>query len=379
MSDFFYLDHHTVSRPFPEVMEKLGRLSKEYWASASSSHFLGQQQIYLLEKSLESLTKQLGLLQENGVFWTTTGQDALYEVFWAVYAAYARETGKTLFLISEASEKKFWRVKKQFEELGCSFKTIPVNAKGQISLEALEEAITPKAALVSLSWAEGLTGVLEPIEDLAAICKKKGVLFHVDASYVVGKMFFRFADMDVDFLTFDLSVMHGPRESGLILCRQESLYPSFKVRKNEINTALFSAVAHTFEMLEEKFEQYCMEVARLRDLFEEKIIDSCPGAVLLCQNMDRLPSCSVIAFPPLIAEALAFVLNAKGVYIPWGAGKFPPLEEVLRVKGVSKEYARSALSFCFSYEITEQEIEDIVAVIVEVFGHLYQCAGKYIR
>ncbi len=376
MMDSLYFDNHTASKPFPEVLEKFSRFSKEYWASSASPHFLGQQQIYPLQKSVESVFRELGAEDQDEIFFTSSGEEALYQVFLTAYFQRAKESGKTLFLITETEETKALAVCKQLEALGCSFKILPVNSKGQITRETLESAITPRTALFSLSWANGLTGVLQPIADLAEVCKKRGVLFHLDASYVWGKSFFRFQDLGVDFLTLDGSVMHSLKETGLVLSKAGlSAKPLIPGKVGE-STSKVAAFTKAIEMLQEKFEFYCMEMARLRDRFEQEICNLCVGAQIVFKNTDRLSVSSVIAFPPIFAESFLFLLNTKGVYATCGGGKFPSLSRVLGASGVSEEISHSALSFSLSYDMEEEDVDRAIKIIVECFKQLKECAGE---
>ena len=375
MTDSLYFDNHTATRPFPEVLEKFFRFSKEYWASSSSPHFLGQQQIYPLQKNIETLFSLLGAQDQDQLFFTSGGAQSIYQVFLTTYMQRARETGKTLFLVSETEEARVLSMCKQLELLGCSFKTLAVNAKGQVTSEVLESAITPRTALVSLSWANGLTGVLQPIADLAEVCKKKEVLLHVDASYVFGKSFFRFQDLGVDFLTLDGSAIHAPKDTGLTLAKAgfgaEPLVPG----KEELSTPAIAAFTKALEMMQEKFEHYCMEVARLRDRFEQGVTKACPTSQILFKEADRLPTTSVIAFPPIFSESLLFLLNTKGIYASIGDGKFQPLPLVLKATGLDEKIASSALSFCLPYDMTEEDIDRSIEIIAECVKQLQAVAG----
>jgi cysteine desulfurase len=370
--DFLYLDNHTATKSFPEVLEHFFRLSKEYWASPASPHFLGQQQIYPLQKSVEYFFQELGAGDLDELFFTDSGAEAIEKIFSMVYLQRSRETGKTLFLVPQTSEKVFVAACKQLESLGCSCKLIPVNHKGQVTPEALEAAITPRTALVSLSWAQGLTGVLHPIEDLAEVCRRKDVLLHVDGSYVLGKLFFCMKDLGLDFFSLDGSLIHALKDVGLFFVK--SGFPQVLKERQE-SIAKIAAFSKAVGMIQEKFELYCMEIARLRDLLEKKISLGWSEAVVLFKEADRLPTCSVIAFPPICAESLLFLLNTKGIYVSCGGGKFPPLWEVLVASHVPLALARSALSFCLSYDMTEQDIDRIALGVLDCLSILKKCAG----
>ena len=375
MIDSLYFDNHTATKPFPEVQEKFFRFSREYWAEPTSLHFLGQQQLYPFQKSVDSFFSELGAQDLDEIFFTSGGEEAVHQILLNTYLQVARESGKTLFLTSQQEEMGKLEILKQLGSVGCSSKQLSCNSKGQITREILEAAITPRTALFSLSWANGLTGVLHPVADLAEVCKERNILFHLDASYVVGKTFFRFQDLGVDFLTLDGSIMHAPKGVSLTFAKS-GISVALPDAKKGANIPVISAFAEAVEMLQAKFEHYCMEIVRLRDLFERGLSEECPGVTALFKGADRLPDCSVMAFPGVVAESLLFLLNGKGVYASCGGGKFQSLTSLLMTTGMDFALANSALSFIFSYDMTEEEIYRAIAIIAECFKQLRKSAGE---
>jgi cysteine desulfurase len=353
MNEPVYLDSHSATKALPEVLDLFMRSSKEYWGAFSSPHFVGQQQIYPMQKAIGDVSKVLGVSEESIVF-NHGGAEGLQQAVMDTYLNVTRETGKTLFLHIETEEVSSVETFKQLESLGCMIKPIPLNEKGQVTREALLSAITPKTAMLSLPWVNGLTGVIQPVSDLAEVCKEKGILFHLDASYMIGKRFFRFQDMNVDFLTVDGALIHGIPESGIMLVKKN-------IPSSLQSVSSISAIAYAISEMEVKFEHYCMEIARLRDLLEEGVMEGCQGAEVLHKDADRVPNCSSITFPGVYAESLLYLLNARGVYATIGGGRFQSLE---------KTEGFSAISFSLSFETTEEEIERVVAEVVSCATHL---------
>ena len=177
-------------------------------------------------------------------------------------------------------------------------------------------------------------------------------------------------------MTLDGSVMHAPKETGLTLSRSELPAAPLIPGKTGESISSVAAFARSVEMIQEKFEFYCMEMARLRDRFELGICNCLPESKILFKGTDRLPTCSVIAFPPVFSESLLFLLNTKGVYASCGGGKFQLLSHVLKASGIEENLVQSSLSFCFSYEITEEEIDRLVAIIEKCVKQLKECAGE---
>lgn len=360
MREPVYLDCHSASPPLPEVLETFNRISKEYWGCISSPHFVGQQPMYPLQKAIDSLFEKIGAQEKDELF-LMRSEEAIWRLFFHTYLGVSRESGKTLFLTAQGCEVIHKKVCLQMEELGCSHKTLPLNAKGQVTRQALEEAITPRTALFSLSWADGLTGVIHPIEDLAEACKEKGVLFHLDASYILGKRFFRFQDIGAHFLTIDGYPIEALQDTGLLFIKEGT---AVEIDRFVPSLPFASTLALAVQERLNKFEHNCMEVARLRDLLEEKVKELIPEAVIFFKDADRLPNVTVISFPGVYAEALLYLLNSKGVYATLGGGKFQSLESILLATGASKELASCALSLALSSSISEEEIIHVVDVLV---------------
>lgn len=262
MVDFVYLDNHTACKPFAEVMEKWKRFSDDYWASASSLHFLGQQQIHPIQKSLDSLFLELGLGPQDELVLTKEG---LSSVLLAVYLQVSRETGKTLFLTAQGQEGGNLKAFDLIEQLGCQKKLLPFNEQGQLTRDTLSSFLTAKTALVSLPWANGLTGVIHPVLDLLEACSEKKVLVHLDATYMLGKQFFRFQDLPVDFLTLRGAALYAPKGAEIILVKKGSISCPFSIE----STALLGAYSSAVQAVQGHFEVFCMEIARLKDRLEQ--------------------------------------------------------------------------------------------------------------
>lgn len=373
MSEPVYLDHHSATPPFSEALDAYFRMAKEYWGDISCPHFVGQQPIYPMQKKVDALFAGLGMQDSDAFFITSSEEESLNRIFLNTYLQVTRHTGKTLFLTTKAEEEATYSSLKELETLGCMTKLVPLNEQGQVTASILESFITAKTAAFSISWANGLTGVIQPIQDLAEICKQKNIILHVDASYVLGKSFFRFQDLQAQFVTLSGSVIGAMPGMNLILARAGSFLT--KESKAEPLPSI-AALAQAVLERQEKFEQYCMETARLRDHLEKGITQGVKGSQVLCKNADRLPNCSVLAFPGIYAEALLYLLNSRGVYASIGGGKFQPLEKILVSYGCSIEVARSALSFALSWNTTEEEIDHVINIVIECMEKLRRCSGE---
>lgn len=371
MNEPIYLDHHSATPPSSESLNAFVRVSKEYFGAISSWHFVGQQGMYPLQKTVEQLFDQIGAGEKDELC-LIQAEEAIRQIFFHTYLYLSRESGKTLFLTSKSQETIQAKLALQLQELGCTHKVVPLNGNGQITSQALETMISSRVALFSTPWADGLTGVIHPIEDLSRVCREKNILFHLDASFIFGKRFFRFQDVEADFLTIDGASIESIPNTGLCMIKEKNLFRASFIQTNP-SVALTSALSIAMSERLAKFEHYCMEIARLRDLLEEGIMQKFSEAVVLFKEVDRLPNTTVIAFPGVYAEALAYLLNSRGVYASLGGGKFDRLENILLGAGVDDEIAKCSLSFSLSWDTSEEEIISAIERIARCANQIKNC------
>jgi cysteine desulfurase len=364
-----YLDHHTATKPSPSAVEKMLPFYKERWGSVASAHQMGQELFFPMQESLKTIVEELGGKEGDHFFLMSSGAEAMAAVYHCVYLEEMRKTGKNQILCLDVGSGV-----KRLEPLGCFSRELPVNAKGQVTRSLLEGAIRPRTALISLPWANGLTGVIHPVEDLAAVCKDRGVLLHVDASEVIGKLYFRFQDLGVDFLTFDGQVIHAPKgNSGLLSRFPQEVYPnhlSGYLGVPEPFVGGLCALAEALGQNSRYFDHMATETARLRDKLEKGIQAGVPESVIFFNKVERLPNCCAIGFPGVFNEALLYFLHRNGVYATLGGGRLPFLSQVLMQSGVDERLSYSALSFSLSFETREEEVDFAIHTIVACANQL---------
>lgn len=379
MPNKVYLDHHTATRPHPAAIEALLPFYKEHWGSTVSPHQMGQELILPLENGTDAILELCGAAQGDRFHFFSSGAEAISHLYTSHYFDVIRQTGKNHIVTTNVEEAPILMSLKRLEELDCSGKIACVNAQGQITKEILAEALRPRTSLVSLSWANGLTGVIHPIADLAEVCKENGVMLHVDASYAIGKHYFLFEDLPIDFLTFEGSLIHAPKGTAGLLCKSKSLISPPLANMAGLSVGGVAALSTAIEKSGLMFDHMCLETARLRDKLEQGIIKGFPEAVVLFQQVERLPNCCAIAFPGVISDALLFVLHRNGIYGSLGGGHCQKLMHVLMAAGIDEMLAQCALSFSLSFETTEEEIDYAIKTIVACAHNLRACSHKIVE
>jgi cysteine desulfurase len=344
---------------------------KSYWGTPHSLHQKGQELFGPIDHATSQIYEAVGANFEDHFTFTASGAEAISQVFFSNYIDFTRESGRNHFLTLATEDSAILPSLQRLQDLDCAIKLLPVDVCGRLRPEVLEEAIKPRAALLSLSWANPLTGVIQPIADIASICHSKGIRLHVDASAVIGKLFFRFEEAGIDYLTFDGSLFHAPRGTGGLFCRKECPLRPLVAGPVNMNVGALAALGIAMQEAEANFDAMCTETARLRDKLESGILQVVPDARIFFQEAERLPNTSVIAFPGVHSEALLYALNRRGVY-----ASTQKLSQVLRACSLDATLAASAVSFALSYKTQEAEIDRAVSIIAEAACQLREVTGE---
>ncbi len=352
-----YLDHHSATRPCTAALERMTPYLQDHWGASFAPHRMGQELIAALDSRYQMIYDLVGAHENDRFVFTSSGAEAVNQVFWSIFLEKARKEGKSHILISNLEDAPTLQCAKRLEELGCTIKIVPTNAQGQIDLEQLAQLINPRTALISVTLADGLTGVIQPTEEIIRIAKEKKVLLHLDATYAIGKCPLTF---DADYLTFSGDRIHAVKGSGGLFAKETSPLVPFilggeeqaNLRGGSFDIPSFMALSAAAQQALLYLDTMALEVVRLRDLFESLL-----SGHVLYQNVPRLPNTTSIQFDKVHPEALLYFLNRKGIY----AGPLSRIDE-------------RAVSFALSRMTTEEEITKAATIINETVLHLQTIA-----
>jgi cysteine desulfurase len=185
-----YLDNSTTTRPSDAALSKMMPFYTDFWGIPSTPHQKGQELFPGMNESYRLIYTLLGAKEEDDFVLTSSGAEAINHVIFSTYRDVSQSTGKNHFLTSNADEAPIVMSIARLERFGCVGKIVAVNNNGIVMPEAIADAITPRTALVSLSWANGLTGVIQPLAEIGDLCRQRGILLHIDATHVLGKLFY---------------------------------------------------------------------------------------------------------------------------------------------------------------------------------------------
>ena len=259
------------------------------------------------------------------------------------------------------------------DSLGCVTRMAATDSEGYITSDAIADSISPRTVLISLSWANALTGVIQPIEEIAQICRQRGILLHVDASHIIESQDLDLKKIEADFITIDGSLLHAPQGTGALYIRKDlTLSPLIaggseqaSLRGGAPNVAALMALAEAAKEILQNRDFFNTETSRLRRKFEKELCKSIENSFVLFANSERIPQTTTICFPGVSSDALLYRLNRRGVFATFGGNQYQTLTSILRACGAPKQSLNSSLSFSLSRYTTEEEVDQAVAIIFD--------------
>ncbi|MCE5295305.1 MAG: aminotransferase class V-fold PLP-dependent enzyme [Chlamydiales bacterium] len=362
MSERIYLDHATaspaaanaVAASLPYFEEGFGLLSVPYVP---------------VQEAKKTICELFGAGSDDQFVFTSSGAEACSIAIHSAYQNLTKLGGKNHFVARAIDEAPTVLSIANLEDEGCYLKLAPISKRGFVTPDGLIDALSPRTAVVSMSWACGLTGVIQPLEEIAAICKERSIWLHVDATHVVGKLNIAFNELPIDILTFSGHGLHAPVGTGGLFAKKH-IPLRLNVFANPLNMPMLAALQESSRLSIDTQSLYCTEVARLRDMFEETICQIYPEAQVLFKDEERVPNITTIAFGGISNELLAFILHRKGIFANMGGGAFQPIQKVIEATGADSQIANTALSFSIWRDTQEHELERASQLIGEAAKRL---------
>jgi cysteine desulfurase len=392
-----YLDHNATAPILHKVAEAVRDAALRYPGNPASQHEPGRQ----ARRALESARQRIGDLLGA----RTTGMDADQIIFTsggtesnnlALHGLHKAATGgraplnragdgiaapRPRILISPLEHPSIARTAEHLANADCRIEKIGVTPQGAVRLAQLESLLAADTQLVSVMLASNETGVLQPIAEIAALCRARGILLHTDAVQAVGKIPVHFRDLGVDALTAAAHKFHGPLGIGVLIVRHgvplaSSLHGGFQqsaLRPGTESVALAIGMQTALELWRREADARLERMAMLRDQFEQAILAGYPEAVVSGADAPRLPHTSNIAFVGLNRQALVMALDLAGIACSTGSacasGSSEP-SPTLVAMGLSDEVISSSVRFSLGATTTAAEIAEAARRILSVCNHL---------
>lgn len=360
----YYLDNNATTRVAPEVVEAMLPFFTESWGNASSAYSFGNQ----LQKHLETAREKVAALihaDPREIVFTSCGTESNNS---AINSAVRLNPKKRHIITTQVEHSANIKYCKFLEAQGYEVTWLPVEPDGSLDIHLLVEAIRPDTAIVSIMWANNETGVLFPVEEIAAICQGHDVLFHTDAVQVAGKLKIDVRSLGADFLSLSAHKLHAPKGIGLLYVKRRTPFQPMLIggqqergrRGGTENVPYIVGFGRAAEMAIENISEENTRVRKMRDRLEETILKTIPEGTRNGSKQHRLPNTSNLAFAGVEAEAILLLLNQLDICASSGSacttGSIEP-SHVLSAMGLPPDLARSSVRFSLGKYNTDEDVD----------------------
>lgn len=376
-----YVDHAATTKMSETA--KLAMLSaiEENWYNPSSLYTPGQQASGVLMDARVRISRCLGCLPKE-IYFTSGGSEADNQAILSA-AAIGKRQGKMHIISTAFEHHAVLHTLKKLEKEGFEVTLLDVGESGIVDPSQLEKAIRPDTALVTIMYANNEIGTIQPIQEIGAICRKNGVLFHTDAVQAVVHLPINIEKDQVDMLSLSAHKFNGPKGIGVLYAKTGVFLTNLiegggQERGKRAGTENLPAIVGMAAALEEACalqKERSIYVTKLRD----QLIDGLKkisGALLNGDETRRLPGNVNFCFPDTEAEGLLLLLDNKGICASSGSActsGFLDPSHVLLAIGRDKETARGSLRLTLDYENTPEEVETIIEAVTDTVRILRGC------
>ena len=380
-----YLDHAATTYVKPEVFEAMKPYFSEHFGNASSIYSIGRDSKKAVEEAREKVAKALGA-EAREIFFTGSGSEADN---WAIKGVAAANKNKGKHIITSSIEHPaIINTCKYLEGEGFEVTYLPVDSDGLISLEDLKKAIKDTTILISIMFANNEIGTIQPIKEIGAIAREKGILFHTDAVQAVGNVAINVNDMNIDLLSLSAHKFYGPKGVGALYVRKgvkisSLIHGGAQERGKRASTENLPGIVglgKAIELARENMEAYNKKLLELRERTIEGLMAKVPYIKLNGHRTNRLPGNVNISFQFIEGESLLLMLDMMGVCGSSGSacssGSLDP-SHVLMAIGLSHEIAHGSLRLTFGDENTQEDVDYILEEIPKVVSRLRDMSPLY--
>ena len=395
--DLIYLDNNATTQPAGPVVEAMDQALTTGWANPSSVHRFGQLARQRVELARQATARLIGARDRELIFTSGGTESDNLALRGTLEPALVRKQNPwpPVLITTRLEHAAVREPAEQLAERGVQLVWLPVDRDGTVNPDELaavlqEHAGTGGLTLVSIQWANNETGLIQPIEQLAAVCQRHRanhpggrLLLHSDATQAVGKIRTNVKEAGVDLATFSAHKFHGPKGAGVLVVRGPLRLgpvnlggPQERDRRGGTENVpaivgLGAAAELACQFLDDAGQQ--ARLAALRERFEEAILAAFPNTVVHCRHANRLWNTSNLGFPHLAAEAILLGLSEKGLCASAGAacssGSLEP-STALVAMGVPEPIAHGSVRFSLGRFSSAQDIEQAIGIVPDVVRRL---------
>ncbi len=379
-AEVIYMDNNATTRVAPEVFEEMRPYFCDLYGNPSSMHAFGGQVGRKLAEARGRVASLLNVEPDELVF-TSCGTESDSTAILSALEAFPEKRHIITTRVEHPAVKNL--CERMQSRTGHKYRLtrLSVDRQGMLDLDEYEKALADDTAIVSVMWANNETGVVFPVEKMAAMAKEHGILFHTDAVQAVGKIAIDLEKAPVDFLSLSGHKLHAPKGVGVLYVRKGTPYVPFLIgghqergrRGGTENVASVIGLGKACELAGRMMAEENTRVKALRDRLEAGLLAAIPHAILNGHPDHRLPNTSNISFEYVEGEAILLHLDRYGICASSGSactsGSLEP-SHVMRAMGVPFTAAHGSIRFSLSIYNTEKEVDFILEHLPGIISNL---------
>lgn len=373
-----YADN-AATTPMSDVAKKaMVHAMDMVYGNPSSLHSVGQEAKSVLEDARATIASLLGA-QPKEIYFTSGGSEADNQAIISA-ARLGAKKGKKHIISTKFEHHAVLHTLKRLEKEGFEVTLLDVHTNGVVTADEVAAAIRPDTALVTVMYANNEIGTIQPIREIGAVCREKGVLFHTDAVQAIGHIPVHVVDDNIDMLSLSAHKFHGPKGVGVLYVKRGIVITNLidggaqergKRAGTENIPAIVGMVAAMKEACE-NLEAHNAHIIPLRDTLIREL-SKIPHSTLNGDREKRVPGTVNFCFEGIEGESLLLMLDMHGIEASSGSactsGSLDPSHVLLSI-GLPHEVAHGSLRLSLSHYNTQEEIQHIVEKVPEVVAYL---------
>ncbi len=385
MARYVYLDYAATTPVDPRVLETMLPYFRERFGNPSSVHRWGQRAEAAVETARETIAGILGCRSSEIVF-TSGGTESDNLALRGVAFAERQRRGANHILTTPVEHDAVLRTAEQLaEHHGFELELLPVDATGRVAPEDLAARLRPDTAVVSIIYGNNEIGTINPIRELAEVCRQAGVPFHSDAVQAGSQLPLQVDALGVDLLSLGAHKFYGPKGVGVLYVREGTPLLPIQTgggqeggrRAGTHNVPYIVGMAEALRLTEAERETHNAHFRALRDRIIGQVLEAVPESRLTGHPQERLPNHASFVFRAVDGNALLAALDVEGFGCSSGSAcktGLPEPSEVLTAIGVQPEWALGSLRVTVGRDTTAEDVEAFLSVLPRAVARLREAA-----
>nr|WP_321273874.1 cysteine desulfurase NifS [uncultured Vibrio sp.] len=373
-----YLDNNATTRIDPKALEVMLPYLDTYYGNPSSIHRLGAVVGHAMETAREQIQQLIGAEHASEVIFTSCATEATSTAILSAVEAYP---DKKDIITTQVEHPATLQLCQTLERKGYTIHWIGVDKKGRLDMTALKAALSRNVAIISLMWANNETGTIFPVEQVAQLAKRYGVVVHVDAVQMVGKCPVNVQSCPIDMLSISGHKFHAPKGVGALYVKRGTKFrPLLRGghqergrRAGTENAASVIAMGKAAELAYIALETDTSRIQMLRDRLEQGLLARIPSCFVTGFPKRRVPNTTNIAVEYIEGEALLLMMNQVGIAASSGSactsGSLEP-SHVMKAMQIPFTAAHGTLRFSLSRFTTDEEIDHVLEQLPPIVERL---------